>query len=226
MERSNLIRNSLFAVVAVVGIAVTSVFTIQQNRSQSRAQAATQATISQVLQQNGISSDTVQSCPEGISEPLMKMCGEPQCDEVPPLDSVNTAGGGASSVTKPVCTVSIEFSGVRCMDGSIVDYKPFGEGCIQATKEEFSARFSEIGDEMRSLCAGKKAPSCSSGGSASSGAGGTDQPASGGVPASAGSGSGGSTLPPVRAGDVNGDGIVDLLDYSVWLNAFTSNTAR
>lgn len=221
MERSHIIRNSLFGATAVLALVITSVFTLQQSRSQSRAQAATQATISQVLQQNGISSDTVQSCPEGISEPLMKTCGDPQCSGgSDPATSVNTAGGGAANVTKPVCTVSIEFTGVRCMDGSVVDYKPFGEGCIQATKEEFSTRFSEIGDEMRSLCAGKKAPSCGSGGSP---AGGSSQPPAGGAAVIPGAGGGSSSG---LSGDVNGDGIVDLLDYSVWLNAFTSAATR
>ncbi|KXK08817.1 MAG: hypothetical protein UZ21_OP11001000372 [Microgenomates bacterium OLB22] len=215
MERSHVIRNSLFGATAVLALVITSVFTLQRNRTQSQAQAATQATISQVLRQNGISSDTVQSCPEGIAEPLIRACGEPQCGDLGSVTSVNTAGN-PTSVDKPACTISIEFAGVRCMDGTVVDYKPFGEGCIPGTKEEFSSRFSEIGEEMRALCAGKKAASCSPAGSSGQGTG----------PGSAGSQVNGGAQPSTTnsSGDVNGDGVVDLLDYSVWLNAFTSTS--
>lgn len=160
--------------------------------------------------------------------------------------SVGGGSGGSSTVSKSSMTVTMSITGVVCQDDVVIPFSPF-EGCQTMTKDEWASQLSPLQSQMQSLCAGHKSAACSAGS-----AGGVLPPItiapSLPVPASKNTSApsttslskttaAGSTSPSVQSfgstggtcetkskGDANCDGLIDLVDFRIWVTEYSSGS--
>lgn len=146
----------------------------------------------------------------------------------------------ATSVSKPLTTVTMSITGVVCQDDSVVPFTPF-EGCQTMTKEEWGAQLSQIHAQMMALCAGKKSQACSGGDSLPpvtttpavqspvtkpatqvqlNSTGTTTKSVSGGSPIVPLQGA--EACPTKDRGDANCDGLIDLVDFRIWATEYST----
>lgn len=160
--------------------------------------------------------------------------------------SVGGGSGGSSTVSKSSLTVTMSITGVVCQDDVVIPFSPF-EGCQTMTKDEWASQLSPLQSQMQALCDGHRSAACSG----TSGVGtppsvtitpifrdpaskNTSAPSTTSTSKTAAAGTTSTsvqnfgttdgTCETKSKGDANCDGLIDLVDFRIWVTEYSSGS--